>query len=420
MIIILDISLKDELKFSQEHQDKEFIKVSSVDSNTLNLDAIFINEKYSINKKEYYRLFVRPSLSNAHGYDYFKSYFQTSKENETTLNLKSGAIQFYVRTKGGMELLKFGKEDHLAVPSYSITANRSGRFTLKDFDFIEVDIPASFIEDQQEVFITYSASYNVLGEKIKPHNNFGSIEIDRRNLTQYNYNKADAKITIANLAYGYLNYDFNNKYKRHYFDLLRNDIELKMKQRSANTIDPIMEVKSVYSSWNYLDQSTLGNKMNTFLELFLKGLNRTEAMTSTAKLKSDFNFKEHYDIKKLNDNITQYTEGFTVKSTNKTSYSFPKNTVEENDSGTEGIVWNPLYKNNLIYNRVIDLNSRVFSIDYVNENLKEDMYKIDYSEQTSNLKYKTVIKTKIADLNAIGWKNKERIINYINEKEKII
>ncbi|WP_338984839.1 hypothetical protein [Spiroplasma endosymbiont of Diplazon laetatorius] len=420
MIYILDISLKDEIKFSEELQDKEFIKVSRVDSEKMGLDAIFINEKYIFNKKEYYRLFIRPSISNADGYDYFRRFFQESKKDETTLNFKSGAIQLYIRTKEGVELIKNGKEEKFDIPSYKITGKRNGVFTLSDFDFIEVDIPASYIEDQQNLFISYSASYNVEGEYIKPHTNYGSIEIDRRNLTQHKYSNNRSTTTIANLAYGYFNYDFNNKYNRHYFDLLRNDIVIDVKRRSTNTIDPVMELRSNYTSWNSISDSVLGNKMNTFMKNYLEGLNRTTSLTSTPKLKSSFDYSDYYAIKKISDEVKVIEDKYEIKNKNITNYSFPKNTIEESELGTEGVLWNPLYNNEIIYNRELNLNSRLFSIDYVSEKLNKNNYNISYSSETENYTFSYLISYKTDELNNIGWKNKERIINYINEKEKNI
>ncbi|AUM62955.1 hypothetical protein [Spiroplasma monobiae] len=420
MIIILDISLKDEIKFSEELQDKEFIKVSQVNSNTMNLDSIFINEKYSYNKKEYYRLFVRPSLSNKGNYDYFKNFFQTSKDDETKLNFKSGAIQFYIRTKNGVEVIKSGKNDLFEFSPYSIIAKRNGQYLLSNFDFIEVDIPATYVDDQQELFISYSASYNVEGYNLKPHTNYGGIEIDRRNLTQHNHSKNRSLLTIANLAYGYINYDFNNKYKRNYFDLLRNDIEIMVESRNLNTIDPVMIIQNKYSLWNDMDISFLGKNMNDFFKLYLNGLNRTESLTSTPKIKSNSNYGDYYNIKKITDTVKQENGKFLIINSNQTSYSFSKNLVEDSEYGNDGIIWNPLYKNPITYNRTIDFNSRNLSLDYINEDVNTDIYNIEFCKNLVKDKYDHLIVYKISELNDIGWKNKERIINYINEKEKNI
>ncbi|WP_339020663.1 hypothetical protein [Spiroplasma endosymbiont of Atherix ibis] len=329
MISILNIALKDEIKFSQQNQNKEFIKVSSVEINTFNIDVIFINEKFTYNKKEYYRLFIRPSLSNAGGYDYFHNFFKKTYQNETKIHFKLGLIKFYIRTKKGIQAIKNDKEDLFKIPSYIINAKRNGKYILSNFDFIKLDIPAILIEDQQYLFISYSASYDVEGFELKPHTNYGSIEIDRRNLTQHKYDENECTVTIANLAYSYINYDFNFKYKRNYFELLRNDINIKTKWRYSNTIDPIMILENKYSLWNYLDFSLLGNKMNTFFKLYLKGLNRTDFLTSTAKLKSDFNFTSYYSIKKVIDEVRQKEDKYEIINSNMTKYLFTKNIVED-------------------------------------------------------------------------------------------
>ncbi|AUB32045.1 hypothetical protein [Spiroplasma floricola] len=418
MINILNISLKDEIKFTQENQNKEFIKVSPVEMNSFNIDTIFINEKFTYNKKEYYRLFIRPSLSNAEGYDYFDNFFKKTYQNEAQIYFKMGMIQFYIRTKNGIQPIKNGKEDLFKIPSYIITAKRNGKYILNDFDFIKLDIPASLIEDQQQIFISYSASYDVQGFELKPHTNYGSIEIDRRNLTQHKYEENQCTITIANLAYSYINYDFNFKYKRNYFELLRNDIKIKTYSRYSNTIDPIMTLENKYSLWDYLDLSILGNKMTSFLKLYLKGLNRTEFLTSTPKLKSDSNFGSYYNVKKVIDEVKQKEDNYEIVSLNRTKYLFTKNIVEDSEVGTKGILWNPLYNNSIIYSRFINLNSRYFLVDYTYDNFENDIYKINYSYDKVNKKYTYLINYKIEELNNIGWKNKERIINYINEKEK--
>ncbi|WP_342275287.1 hypothetical protein [Spiroplasma endosymbiont of Cantharis lateralis] len=420
MIFILDINIKDEIKFTSEFKDKEFIKVSEVENDTLNLDTIFFNEKYTFNKKEYYRLFIRPSLSNKNGYDYFKTFFSHTIALHTIVNLKSAAIKFYIKTPTGAEVIKVGKDDLVIFPSYSITAWSNKTFRVSNFDFIQLNIPAELVDGQQQLFITYSASYNVDGYRLKPHSNYGTIEIDRRNLTQHKYETNNSAITISNLAYGYLNYDFNYKYKKNYFDLIKNDLSIKVESNSFNTIDPKMKIRSKYSLWNELQLSVLGTKMNTFINMFLEGVNRTNKLSSTPKLKSSEDFSKYYNIKKLKDKFIYQDNEYEINNDNFTTYKFIKNIVEEDENGSSGILWNPLYNNSIIYNRVIDLNSRELSVDYISENLNKESYEINYSDEVINRGFDFLINLKVDEINSIGWKEKESVINYINENQKTL
>ncbi|AGR42437.1 hypothetical protein [Spiroplasma diminutum] len=318
-----------------------------------------------------------------------------------------------------MELIKVDKKDYLEIPSYSILAKRDGKFQFEDFDFIKLDIPSDLVEEQNQINLTYSASYNIAGEGLKPHTNVGTIKIDRRNLTQHKYFKNQCDTTIANLAYGQINYDFNNRYKRHYFDILRSDIKINIEQRAKNTIDPIMKIENNYSLWGLLDLQILGAKMKSFFEMYAEGLNRTDYLQSKPKLKSNFDFSEFYKIKKLTDKVEINDNGFEITNTNITNYNISKVLVEESQDGYDGIVWNPLYNNLIIYNRELDYNSKLFSIDFVSNINNKKIFDISYDNKYVNEKYKYQINLKISDLNKIGWKNKQEIINYINEKEKI-
>ncbi|ALD66789.1 hypothetical protein [Spiroplasma cantharicola] len=338
---------------------------------------------------------------------------------QTKINFKSGAIQFYIKTPTGVENIKVGKEDLLIIPSYTIIGKRLRTYTLNDFDFMQLNIPANLVDGQQQLVISYSASYNVEGYDLKPHTNYGTIEIDRRNLTENIYQTNNSTVTIANLAYGYLNFDFNNKYKKNYFDLIKNDLKIKIEQNSLNTIDPKIRIQSDYSLWNDLELSILGKKMKLFIEMFLQGANRTNRLESTPKLKSVTNFSNYYNIKKIKDRVTYQENYYEITNDNFTSYSFPKSLVEETENGERGILWNPLYNNPIIYNRVIDLNSREISIDYICDNLNKGIYEINYDREINN-KLNYLVNYKIDEINSIGWKEKESIINYINENQKII
>ncbi|WP_041618898.1 hypothetical protein [Spiroplasma taiwanense] len=99
--------MQNEIVLKDNFNIKDSLKVSEVDNYKLNLDVIFINDKVTLNKKEYFRLFVRPNLSRKNGFDYFKEIQNSSIfPFKTNVTLKSGAIKFYMKTVNGTETIK--------------------------------------------------------------------------------------------------------------------------------------------------------------------------------------------------------------------------------------------------------------------------------------------------------------------------
>ncbi|AGR41571.1 hypothetical protein [Spiroplasma taiwanense] len=269
------------------------------------------------------------------------------------------------------------------------------------------------IEPYNELKILYTASYNIIGNKLKDHTTTGLIEINRNNITEYTKNSDQYGLEIGNKIFGVFQNDFNQTQNLFYYNILREKIDFTFVKKEINLIDPKVIIQTKYKKWETTDEKLFGKKFSTFLNLYIKGLNQTINFESEPSIILNSEAKKYYALKKIEDQVLIKNVNYEVSSITQTEYSHTKNVVKESLNGVKGILFNPLNKGNVIFNRKINYNSNLININYSVSDKYIDSYKINNLNFSEKLFNNVVIEYNIDELIKIGINNKVKIIEFI-------
>ncbi|AKX33804.1 hypothetical protein SLITO_v1c01380 [Spiroplasma litorale] len=385
----------------------------------MTFDVIFINQVFFVNKESYYKLFIRPNLKREVAFEYYKH-----MGNFNPLAIVALEFKLYLNTLNGfMELKNDNNEPVFKFNSFIINHTKFEKLNyIADVQFLELNIPTKYLEGLDQIILSFEISAHSNWFTNLNLSNSGKITINLiSSLNNIVLNDFEKNITIYNKVTAFLNNTLSYGHENNYMELVQEDLHFQHNQKQYNLIDQDFYFNSVYKK-NYENnlKDLFGEKTFSFLENYLKRINSSDVATVESEIISNKDFNKFYNIKKFDENISTLNNSFSLSLANKTSFKYPENIVEDckGDWCEKGIVYNPLHKGDLIFNKKITYNGLKFQINYLYKGL--NIYKTLTSSSNVNklFNYNYNYLIDLSIFNKFTNKNKEGAINYINENEE--
>lgn len=407
----MNIEIKSDLNASENYEPLSYLMIKE---NELTqpwdffINIYFVNEKHFFNNKSFYIVNV---ILSEYDFNINNSSYRFEMRNINSL--------FYLKTsKGLVQLFSDDKNKPFHVVPKLTRFDETNLGTTSKLLSIyvpcdiletnEIEISASFGYDVYDTYNNYT-NYN--------ENSSAKIYVDTRYIIEERDNKYIIKNFVSERSICKIS---GNKLEQRYEDIVQKEISFDFNEDNSR-VD--FDLQFEYQNFSYYDFYFKGIyssiEFDKTVQDYLKnvvGHSIIETKNRIIDVTKDF-----FDIKEFNDSIIKTKNSYEIKSDIKTIFDWETNKVIASDKGERGVVKNPLYNKEVVFEKEFKFNDLIFLITNFskNDDLKFTISAVDEIDDNFLEEYKiSFSKLEWNDLNDTNVK--EGVDFIIERQEKIL